>query len=148
MKKLVQEFKEFAFKGDIVSLAIAFVMAAAFGAVVSALVDHIVMPIVGILFGEPSFDFLTLTINDSVILYGSFITAVVKFIAIALGVFFFIVKPYKAYQDAQAEEEEEAPAEPSEDIKLLMEIRDALNKYRVRSNRCKGPVQRAPFSWN
>jgi large conductance mechanosensitive channel len=128
VKKLVQEFKEFAFKGDIVSLAIAFVMAAAFGAVVSALVDHIVMPIVGILFGEPSFDFLTLTINDSVILYGSFITAVVKFIAIALGVFFFIVKPYKAYQDAQAKDEEEAPAEPSDDIKLLMEIRDALNK--------------------
>ena len=129
MKKLYDEFKEFALRGDIVSLAVAFVMAAAFGAVVSALVDNIVMPIVGILFGEPSFDFLTWTINDSVILYGSFITAIVKFLAIALGVFFFIVKPYKAYQDAQAgEEEEEAPAEPAEDIKLLMEIRDALNK--------------------
>jgi large conductance mechanosensitive channel len=129
VKKLVQEFKEFAFKGDIISLAIAFVMAAAFGAVVSALVDTIVMPIVGIIFGEPSFNNLTLTINDSVILYGSFITEVVKFIAIALGVFFFIVKPYKAYQDARAgKEEEEAPAEPSEDTKLLMEIRDALNK--------------------
>ena len=128
MKKLYQEFKEFAFRGDIVSLAVAFVMAAAFGAVISALVDNIVMPIVGILFGEPSFDFLTWTINDSVILYGSFITAVVKFLAIALGVFFFIVKPYKAYQEARAEEEEEAPAEPSEDIKLLTEIRDALNR--------------------
>ena len=129
MKNLVQEFKEFAFKGDIVSLAIAFVMAAAFGAVVSALVDFVVMPIVGIIFGEPSFDFLTITINNSVILYGSFITAVVKFLAIALGVFFFIVKPYKAYQDARAEEEEEeAPAGPAEDIKLLMEIRDALSK--------------------
>ena len=128
MKKLYEEFKEFAFRGDIVSLAVAFVMAAAFGAVVSALVDNIVMPIVGILFGEPSFDFLTWTINDSVILYGSFITAIVKFLAIALGVFFFIVKPYKAYQDATAEEVEEAPAEPAEDIKLLMEIRDALNK--------------------
>jgi len=128
MKKLIQEFKEFAFKGDIVSLAIAFVMAAAFGAVISALVDHIIMPIVGILFGEPSFNYLTLTINDSVILYGSFITAIVKFIAIALGVFFFIVKPYKAYQDHMAEAKEEAPAEPSEDIKLLSEIRDLLNK--------------------
>jgi len=128
MKKLIQEFKEFAFKGDIVSLAIAFVMAAAFGAVISALVDHIIMPIVGILFGEPSFNYLTLTINDSVILYGSFITAIVKFITIALGVFFFIVKPYKAYQDHMAEAKEEAPAEPSEDIKLLSEIRDLLNK--------------------
>ncbi len=129
MKKMYEEFKEFAFKGDIISLAIAFVMAAAFGAVIAAAVDFIVMPIVGILFGEPSFDFLTLEINDSIILYGSFITAIVKFLAIALGVFFLIVKPYKAYQDARAgDEEEEAPAEPAEDIKLLMEIRDALNK--------------------
>ncbi|MDJ0665491.1 MAG: large conductance mechanosensitive channel protein MscL [Acidimicrobiia bacterium] len=128
MRKLYGEFKEFAFRGDIVGLAVAFVMAAAFGAVVSSLVDNIVMPVVGILFGEPSFDFLTWTINDSVILYGSFITAIVKFVAIALGVFFFIVKPYKAYQEATAEEAEEAPAEPAEDIKLLTEIRDALSK--------------------
>ena len=86
------------------------------------------MPIVGIIFGEPTFDFLTLTINGSVIAYGSFITAAVVFLATALGVFMFIVKPYKAYSDARAGEEEEAPAEPSEDVKLLMEIRDALNR--------------------
>lgn len=126
MKKLIQEFKDFAFSGDILGLAVAFVMAAAFGAVVNALVEFVVMPIVGIIFGEPSFDFLTWTINDSVILYGSFITAIVKFLAIALGVFFFIIKPYKAYQATKAAEEEEAPAEPSDDIKLLTEIRDAL----------------------
>jgi large conductance mechanosensitive channel len=128
VKKLYQEFKDFAFSGDIVGLAVAFVMAAAFGAVVGALVDNVVMPIVGIIFGEPSFDNLTLTINKSVILYGSFITALVKFIAIALGVFFFIVKPYKVYQDKRTAEEEEAPAEPSEDIQLLTDIRDLLRK--------------------
>lgn len=128
MKKLIQEFKDFAFSGDILGLAVAFVMAAAFGAVVNALVEFVIMPIVGIIFGEPSFDFLTWTINDSVILYGSFITAIVKFLAIALGVFFFIIKPYKAYQDLKAAEEEEAPAEPADDIKLLTEIRDALAK--------------------
>jgi large conductance mechanosensitive channel len=128
MKKLYQEFKEFAFSGDIIGLAVAFVMAAAFGAVVAALVDFVVMPVVGIIFGEPSFDNLTWTINDSVILYGSFITALVKFLAVALGVFFFIVKPYKAYQDRKATEEEEAPAEPAEDIQLLTDIRDLLRK--------------------
>ena len=130
MKKMYQEFKEFAFKGDLISLAVAFVMAAAFGAVIKALVEFVVMPIVGIIFGEPTFDNLTLTINDSVIAYGSFLTAAVVFLATAFGVFLFIVKPYKAYQDARAgdEEEEEAPAEPAEDIKLLMEIRDALSK--------------------
>jgi large conductance mechanosensitive channel len=125
VKKLYQEFKDFAFSGDIVGLAVAFVMAAAFGAVVSALVDFVVMPIVGIIFGEPSFDSLTWTINDSIILYGSFITALVKFLAIALGVFFFIVKPYQAYQKRKTVEEE-VPAEPSEDIKLLTDIRDLL----------------------
>lgn len=128
MKKLINEFKEFAFKGDIVSLAIAFVMAAAFGAVVNALVETVVMPIVGIIFGEPTFDSLTLTVNNSVIFYGSFITAVVKFLAIALGVFFFIVKPYKAYQDRKAAGEEEVAEEPSDDIKLLTEIRDLLSR--------------------
>ena len=86
------------------------------------------MPIVGIVFGEPSFDDLTWTINDSIILYGSFVTALIKFLAIALGVFFFIVKPYKAYQDRKAAEEEETPAEPSDDIKLLTDIRDLLRR--------------------
>jgi len=127
LKKLVQDFKEFAFGGGIIGLAVAFVMAAAFGALVGALVDNLVMPIVGILFGEPTFDNLTLTVNGSVITYGSFITALVKFIAVAIGVFFFIVKPYQAYEARVAAGEEE-PAEPSDDIRLLTEIRDALNK--------------------
>jgi large conductance mechanosensitive channel len=127
VKKLYQEFKDFAFGGDIVGLAVAFVMAAAFAALVGALVDFVVMPIVGIIFGEPTFDSLTWTINDSIVFYGSFITAVVKFIAVALGVFFFIVKPFKAYQDSRAAEEEEA-AGPTEDIQLLTDIRDLLRK--------------------
>lgn len=126
MKKLFQEFKDFAFGGGIIGLAVAFVMAAAFGALVAALVEEVVMPIVGIIFGEPSFNGLTWTINDSVIFYGAFITALVKFAAVAAGVFFFIVKPYTAYQERLAAGEEEAPAAPPADITLLTEIRDAL----------------------
>ncbi len=128
MKKLFQEFKDFAFSGDILGLAVAFIMAAAFGALVAALVEFVVMPIVGILFGEPTFDSLTWTINDSIIWYGSFITAIVKFLAVAAGVFFFIVKPFKAYQDPLASGAEAAPAAPAADIALLTEIRDALQK--------------------
>jgi large conductance mechanosensitive channel len=129
MKKLYEEFREFAFKGDIISLAIAFVMAAAFAAVVNALVETVVMPIVGIIFGEPSFNSLVLTINDSVIFYGAFITAVVKFIAVALGVFFFIVRPYVAYQNMKKQHEPaEAPAVPDEQVVLLREILEALKK--------------------
>jgi large conductance mechanosensitive channel len=127
MKKIFEEFKAFALKGDLITLAVAFVMAAAFAAVVNALVENIVMPIVGIIFGEPSFHGLTWTINDSVIEWGSFVTAAIKFLAIALGVFFFIVKPVNALKARVASGAEEEP-EPAEDVKLLTEIRDALKR--------------------
>ena len=127
MKKLWEEFKDFALGGDLVTVAVGLVMALALAAVVGALVDNIIMPIIGIIFGEPSFDFLTLTINNSVIQYGSFLTALVTFLAIAAAVYFFIVKPYRGYQ-ARVESGEEAPASPPEDIVLLREIRDALGK--------------------
>lgn len=118
---MLKEFKEFAFGGNLIELAVAFVMAGAIGALITSLVDNIVMPLVGIIFGEPSFDSLDLTINDSVINYGTFITAVVAFAAIAAGVFFFIIKPYKAYQEkVTSGSEEEAP--PPEDLSLLRQI--------------------------
>ena len=128
MKKLFQEFKDFAFSGDIINLAVAFVMAGAFGVLIAAAVENLVMPIVGIIFGQPSFDGLYWEINDSIILYGRFLTVLVTFVAVALGVFFRIVKPYKAYQARIASGEEEAPAAPPADIALLTEIRDALQK--------------------
>ena len=126
MSKLWKEFKEFALGGSLVEVAVGLVMALAIAALVGSLVEHIVMPIVGIIFGEPSFDTLTWTINDSVILYGSFLTALVTFLSIAAAVYFFIVKPYNAYKARVASGEEEAPAAPPEDIQLLTEIRDAL----------------------
>jgi large conductance mechanosensitive channel len=86
------------------------------------------MPIVGAIFGEPSFDALTFTINDSVFLYGTVITQLVTFTLVALALFFFVVKPFNAWQARQASGEEEAPAAPPEDVVLLREIRDALNR--------------------
>lgn len=118
---MLKEFKEFAFGGNIIELAVAFVMAGAFGALVTALVEHIVMPLVGIIFGEPSFDDLIATVNESKILYGSFLTALISFLAIAAGVFFFIVKPYNSYK-ARVESGSEEPAPPPEDIALLRQI--------------------------
>lgn len=126
MKKLFQEFKDFAFSGSIIALAVAFVMAKAFGDLIAAAVNNLVMPIVGIIFGEPSFHGLTWTVNDSIIAYGSFLTALVVFIAVAAGIFFLIVQPYKSYQERVASGAEEAPAAPPADIALLTEIRDAL----------------------
>lgn len=126
---MVKEFKDFISRGNLVEIAVGLVMALAFKAVVDAFVNGLVMPIVGALFGEPSFDSLTFTINDSVFLYGSVITQVVTFVLIALALFLFVVKPFNEWQKRHEEEAEpEAPAEPSEDIVLLREIRDALRK--------------------
>ncbi|MDF1597257.1 MAG: large conductance mechanosensitive channel protein MscL [Acidimicrobiia bacterium] len=123
----MKEFKEFAMRPTLIEIAVGLIMAVALGALVNALVEFIVMPIVGIIFGEPTFDsVLVLTINDSMIRVGSFLTAVVKFVSIAAAVFFFIIKPYQAYLMKKGPAEEpEAEADP-EELVLLREIRDAL----------------------
>jgi large conductance mechanosensitive channel len=93
---VLQEFKDFVFRGNIVELAVAFVMGLAFAAVVNSLVENIVMPIVATIIGKPDFSDLTFTINDSVYRYGAFVTDLIQFLAIAAAVFFFIVKPMQA----------------------------------------------------
>jgi large conductance mechanosensitive channel len=93
---MIQEFKAFLLKGNIVDLAVAFVMGIAFGAVVNSLVDNLVMPIIAMIIGKPDFRGLTFTINDAVFGYGAFITDLITFVATAAAVFFFIVKPVGA----------------------------------------------------
>ena len=93
---MLQEFKDFIFKGNIVDLAVAFVMGVAFGAVVNSLVNNLVMPVIAMIIGKPDFNDLTFTINDAVFRYGAFITDVITFLAVAAAVFFFIVKPVGA----------------------------------------------------
>jgi len=129
VKKLLDEFKAFALGGYLIEIAVGLVLALAFAAVIGSLVDNLIMPIVGIIFGEPSFDNLTWTINNSVIMYGSFLTAVVKFLAIALALFFFVVKPYNRWKARAAKGEAAAPP-PAEDVVLLREIRDSLRAGR------------------
>ena len=89
---MIKEFKDFLFRGNIVELAVAFVMGLAFAAVVNSLVNNLVMPIIAII-GKPDFRSLTFTIHRSVFHYGAFLTDVIQFVAIAAAVFFFIVKP-------------------------------------------------------
>jgi large conductance mechanosensitive channel len=128
VQKLIKEFKEFALGGNLVEVAVGLVMALALKTLVDSLIAHVVMPIVGILFGEPSFDrALILTINDSEIRFGSFLTATVSFLAVAFAVYFFIVKPWNAYKARVDSGEEEAPVGPSE-LDVLKEIRDSLAK--------------------
>jgi large conductance mechanosensitive channel len=91
-------FRDFLNQGNVVQLAVAFVIGVAFSAVVTALVKNIVDPIIAIPFGKPNFDTLVLTINGSIITYGTFLTAVIAFVLIAAGVYFFFVVPYNRMQ--------------------------------------------------
>ena len=90
---MLREFRDFLFRGNIVELAVAFVMGVAFAAVVNSLVSDLVMPIIAMIIGKPDFSNLTFTINDAIFRYGAFITALITFVAIALAVFFLVVKP-------------------------------------------------------
>jgi len=119
---MIKEFKDFAMKGNVVDLAVAVIIGGAFGAIVTALVDKILMPIIGSLIGQ-SFDTLTAIVNGVPIQYGAFIQAVINFIIIAF-VLFMIIK----VMNSTKKKEEAAPAATPEDIALLREIRDSLKK--------------------
>jgi len=127
--KILREFKDFVTRGNLIDLAVAFVIAVAFGAVIKAFVGFVTRPFIAAIVGQPSFDSLTFTINDAIIPYGAFITALVSFLLVAAAVFFFIVKPYNMWKARQTKAVEGAPAvapEPAEEIVLLRQIRDQL----------------------
>ena len=104
---MVKDFRDFLLRGNLVELAVAFVMGVAFAAVVTSFVNDLVMPIIAMIFGKPDFSGLTFTINDAVFRYGSFLTAVVTFVAIAAAVFFFVVKPVQVLQSRRRPSEGE-----------------------------------------
>jgi large conductance mechanosensitive channel len=124
---MLAEFKAFLMRGNVVDLAVAVVIGAAFGVVVQAFVADIITPIIAAIFGKPDFSNLTFTINDSVFRYGDFINALISFVTIAAAIFFFVVKPMNmlAARRAAGQEPEAEPA-PTVDQQLLMEIRDLL----------------------
>jgi large conductance mechanosensitive channel len=93
---MLKEFRDFLLRGNIVELAVAFVMGLAFAAVVNSLVNDLIMPVIALIIGKPDFSGLTFTINDAKFRYGAFITHLIQFTAIAASVFFFIVKPVDA----------------------------------------------------
>src|SRR6187402_1294810 len=90
---MLKELKDFLFRGNIVELAVAFVIGLAFAALINSLVDNLIMPVIAMIIGKPDFSDLTFTINDAVFRYGAFITDVIQFVAIGTAVFFFVVKP-------------------------------------------------------
>ena len=128
MKGFVSEFKAFAMKGNVIDLAVAVVIGAAFGKIVSSLVANIITPIIGLLMGGIDFSGLAYSIGDAEVTYGVFIQSIIDFTIVAL-VIFIVVKAINSLQ----KKEEEGPAEekvpePSDEVKLLREIRDSLRK--------------------
>jgi large conductance mechanosensitive channel len=123
---MLKEFRTFILRGNAIDLAVAVVIGAAFGAVVNSLVQDIVTPIISIIFGKPGFEDLTITINDAVIRYGSFLNALFTLLTVGAAVFFFVVKPVNYLMARRKAGEEPPPEAVPEDVVLLGEIRDLL----------------------
>jgi len=126
---MLKEFRAFMLRGNIIELAVAIVIGAAFGALVTSLVANLLTPIVAAIIGKPDFSNLTFAINGSVFHYGSFLNALIAFISIAAAVFFFVVRPVDAIQRRMGIEKQEDGR--SDEAGLLEEIRDILKEQRA-----------------
>ena len=105
---MIRDFRNFLTRGNLIELAVAFVMGLAFAALIASFVNDLVMPIVAMIIGKPDFSDLTFTINDAVFRYGAFITAAITFVATAAAIFFFVVKPFEILRTRMTKPEEAA----------------------------------------
>ncbi len=138
---MFDEFKKFIMRGNVIDLAVGVIMGTAFGAVVKSLVDDVIMPPIGMLTGGVNFADLFVSLNGQsyasleaaqaagapVIAYGAFINAIITFLIVALAVFLLVKAVNQMYKPKAAE-----PAPPTDEAKLLAEIRDLLKTQRVR----------------
>ena len=127
MKKFMSEFKEFISKGDVMSMAVVIIIGGAFTAIVSSLVGDVITPLLGIIIGGIDFSGIIISVGSAQILIGNFIQAVITFLLTAL-VIFSIMKGFNSFlrKKEKKPQPEPAPPEPSEEVKLLSEIRDLL----------------------
>jgi large conductance mechanosensitive channel len=120
---MLKEFKEFIMRGNVVDLAVAVIVGAAFTAVVNSFANDILMQIVAAVFGKPDFNDLSFTLGDAEIFYGRFLTVLINFLIVA-AVVFLVVKAINSLQNLRTKEEEEELEET--EVELLAQIRDAL----------------------
>lgn len=123
--KTLSEFKEFIARGNVVDLAVGVIIGAAFGKIVSSVVNDILMPIIGIVIGGIDFSNLNIKVGNAVITYGNFIQNVIDFLIIAICIFLF-VKIVERFTKKEEEKVEEIEDKKDEQIALLEEIRDLL----------------------
>jgi len=120
---MLKEFKEFAMKGNIVDLAVAVIIGGAFGKIVTALTETIIMPIISLVMGKGGVAELSVTVGNTIFPIGGFLQAIIDFILIAFVLFMIIKVMNKTMRKEAA-----APAPPTEEILLLRDIRDSLKK--------------------
>ncbi len=125
---MIKEFKEFMLRGNVMDLAVAVIIGGAFTAIVTSLVNDIIMPIVGVILGGVDFTALAITVGDANITYGNFIQAIINFLIIAL-VLFLLIRSINN-MSRKKEEAPAAPPGPTAEEKLLAEIRDLLRERR------------------
>ncbi|HRN68618.1 MAG TPA: large-conductance mechanosensitive channel protein MscL [Promineifilum sp.] len=125
---MIKEFKEFMLRGNVMDLAVAVIIGGAFTAIVTSLVNDIIMPVVGVILGGVDFTALAITVGDANITYGNFIQAIINFLIIAL-VLFLLIRSINS-MSRKKEEAPAAPPEPTAEEKLLAEIRDLLRERR------------------
>ena len=128
MRSIGQEFKEFVMRGNVIDLAIAVVIGAAFGAVVTALVKDLITPLIAAIGGQPDFSAVHFTINKSKFLIGDFINAIISFLVIAAVVFFFVVKPMNLLLERM---KKEPPVDPT-----TMKCPACLSEIPIGATRC------------
>lgn len=123
---MIKEFKEFINKGNVMDMAVGVIIGSAFGAIVTSLVNDIIMPVVGMITGGVDVSGLSVKVGDATLTYGNFIQAIINFLIIALAIFFMVKAVNKL---SRKKKEEEKPAK-ADDVKLLEEIRDLLKKQK------------------
>jgi large conductance mechanosensitive channel len=126
---MIKGFKEFLFRGNIVDLAVAVIVGAAFGGVVSAFSDDFIGGLIGVIGGSPNFGNAGFTVNGSKIVYGSTLTALINFAIVAAVIYFVVVVPLKSMTERN-QKPEDSPA-PTDEAVLLAEIRDELRAGRL-----------------
>jgi len=123
---MFKEFRDFLIRGNLVELAVAFVMGLAFAALITSFVGDLILPIVAMIIGKPDFSGLTFTINDAVFRYGAFITAAITFVTTAAAIFFFVVKPVAALMARTAKPAEDEAS--SDEDRRHQELLAALER--------------------
>jgi len=126
---MLKGFGTFLMRGNVVDLAVAVVIGAAFGAIVTALVKDLITPLIAAIFGKPDFSAIVFTINNSKFAVGDFINAVISFALVAAAIYFFVVVPMNAMTTRFAKPDDAAPA--------LRECPECLSEIPAAASRCK-----------